>query len=135
MKYNPHTEGFEKQLKNADDFCIHTIKLLKSEDICPRSARWLGADEIVHLAQRLHTELHFANNINVTNARERNDRHAAQSRAYSCIKTLGEKFPFDAELYNIDADKLEKWLKTKGKIQSWILSWQRSDDSRYSKIE
>lgn len=70
-KYQKHEPSHEKFLKNADDFCVYTIRLLKDEKICPKSARWLGAEEIVKITQRFHTEVHRANSIKVTNAEEK----------------------------------------------------------------
>ena len=61
MKYQAHEESHEKFLKNADDFCVYTICLLKDEKVCPKSARWLGAEEIIRIVQRFHTNLHYFN--------------------------------------------------------------------------
>ena len=134
-KYKPHDISHEKYLKNVDDFLeIDTIKVLTSEKICPKSARWLGADEIIRIAQRIHTEVHFANEIEVKNIREKIDRHAAQTRAIALMKTLGEKFEFCSAIWDMDVNKLEGWLKKKGQIQSWITSWQRNEERRYQDI-
>lgn len=133
-KYNEHVKSHEKYLKNVDDFLRDTIKLLKSEKICPKSARWLGAKEIVYIAQRIHTETHYANNIRVENAKEKQDRKAAQERAVALMKTLGEKFEFCSGIWDIDTDRLEAWLDKKGEIQSWISGWQRKEESRFEDI-
>lgn len=134
-KYKPHQNSHEKFLKNVDDFLkVDTIKLLTSEKICPKSARWLGADEIIRIAQRIHTEVHFANGIKVTNEKEKEDRHAAQTRAIALLETLGEKFSFDSGIWNMDANKLERWLKKKGEIQSWLNSWKKGEENRYKNI-
>ena len=134
-KYKRHEESHEKFLKNADDFCVYTIRMLKDENICPKSARWLGADGIVKITQDLHTNLHRANNIKVTNVPERELRHAAQTNAYSLIATLGEKFRFCSLIYKIDVNKLDKWLIQKGKIQSWISAWIKADEERYKDMK
>ena len=134
QKYRPHNKSHEKFLLEADDFIVYTVKMLKNEKVCPKSARWLGADEIVRICQLIHTYLHWSNAIKVTNAKEKEDRHAGQTHAYALMETLGHKFRFCARLYNIDADSLDKWLITKGKIQSWISSWMRSDEERYKNI-
>ena len=134
-KYKEKEISHEKYLSNVDMFLkVDTIKLLKSENICPKSARWLGADEIVRIAQRIHTEVHFANGIKVTNAKEKMDRHAAQSRAIALMKTLGEKFEFCSGIWDMDTNKLDAWLKKKGDIQSWITSWQRGEEERFKNI-
>lgn len=133
-KYQPHDDSHEKFLKNADDFCVYTIKTLKDESLCPKSARWLGADEIVKIVQRLHTELHRANNVKVTNVEERNLRHSAQTDAYSLIATLGEKYKFCSLIYNINVNKLTNWLTEKGKVQSWIAKWMKADEERYKNV-
>lgn len=133
-KYQKHEPSHEKFLKNADDFCVYTIRLLKDENICPKSARWLGAEEIVKITQRFHTEVHRANNIKVTNAEEKKMRHAAQVSAYSLIATLGEKMSFNARIYEMKVNILSGWLTRKGEIQSWLSGWIRSDEKRYEDI-
>ena len=133
-KYQKHEPSHEKFLKNADDFCVYTIRLLKDENVCPKSARWLGAEEIVKITQRFHTEVHRANNIKVTNAEEKKTRHAAQVSAYSLIATLGEKMPFNARIYGMKVNILSGWLTRKGEIQSWLSGWIRSDEKRYEDI-
>lgn len=133
-KYQKHEPSHEKFLKNADDFCVYTIRLLKDENICPKSARWLGAEEIVKITQRFHTEVHRANNIKVTNAEEKRMRHAAQVSAYSLIATLGEKMSFNARIYEMKVNILSGWLTRKGEIQSWLSGWIRSDEKRYEDI-
>lgn len=134
-KYQPHTPSHEKFLKNADDFCIYTIKMLKDEAICPKSARWLGAEEIVKIAQHLHTQLHCANSIRVTNLAEKNLRHAKQVDAYSLLVTLGEKFVFNGKIYSIDVDKMKRWLNMKAGVQSWLSAWIRSDNEIYKNLQ
>lgn len=124
----------EAFLKSADDFCFYSIRILKDEDICPKSARWLGADEIIRIIQRIHTQLHRANNIKVTNAEERNRRHALQTDAYALMATLGEKYVFCSRIYGIKTDKLTKWLTNKGEVQAWISSWMKSDEERYKNV-
>ena len=133
-KYKPHEISHEKYLKNVDDFLKNTIKLLKNEKVCPKSSRWLGADEIKTIAQRIHTEVHYANSIEVKTAREKMDRSAAQTRAIALMKTLGEKFEFDSGLWDMDVNKLEGWLIEKGKIQAWITSWRKNEERRYKDI-
>ena len=134
-KYKQHEISHEKYLKNVDDFLkIDTINVLKSEKVCPKSARWLGADEIIKIAQRIHTEVHFANGIKVTNEKEKNDRHAAQTRAIAFMKVLGEKFEFCSGIWNMDVNKLDAWTKKKGEIQSWITTWQRNEEKRFKNI-
>lgn len=133
-KYQKHEPSHEKFLKNADDFCVYTIRLLKDENICPKSARWLGAEEIVKITQRFYTEVHRANNIKVTNAEEKRMRHAAQVSAYSLIATLGEKMSFNARIYEMKVNILSGWLTRKGEIQSWLSGWIRSDEKRYEDI-
>ena len=133
-KYQKHEPSHEKFLKNADDFCVYTIRLLKDENICPKSARWLGAEEIVKITQRFHTEVHRANNIKVINAEEKKMRHAAQVSAYSLIATLGEKMSFNARIYEMKVNILSGWLTRKGEIQSWLSGWIRSDEKRYEDI-
>ena len=134
MKYVKHEASDESFLRKADAFCVYTIKILKDEDVCPKSARWLGADELIKIVQRIHTELHRANNIKVTTSEEYKLRRAAQTNAYALVSTLSEKMSFNAQLYNIKTDKLTKWLTHKGKVQAWISSWIRSDDKRYGNI-
>lgn len=133
-KYQKHEPSHEKFLKNADDFCVYTIRLLKDENICPKSARWLGAEEIVKITQRFYTEVYRANNIKVTNAEEKRMRHAAQVSAYSLIATLGEKMSFNARIYEMKVNILSGWLTRKGEIQSWLSGWIRSDEKRYEDI-
>ena len=133
-KYQKHEPSHEKFLKNADDFCVYTIRLLKDENVCPKSARWLGAEEIVKITQRFHTEVHRANNIKVTNTEEKKMRHAAQVSAYSLIATLGEKMSFNARVYEMKVNILSGWLTRKGEIQSWLSGWIRSDEKRYEDI-
>lgn len=133
-KYQKHEPSHEKFLKNADDFCVYTIRLLKDENVCPKSARWLGAEEIVKITQRFHTEVHRANNIKVTNAEEKKMRRAAQVSAYSYIATLGEKMSFNARIYGMKVNILSGWLTRKGEIQSWLSGWIRSDEKRYEGI-
>ena len=133
-QYRKHEDSHEKFLKDADDFCVFTIRMLKSEAICPKSARWLGADEIIRITHRIHTQLHRANNMKVTTREEKNCRHAAQADAYALLVTLGEKFTFCAKLYNVEVDKLSSWLTRKGKVQAWLSSWIRSDENRYKNI-
>lgn len=133
-KYKPREKSEETFLHDADLFCAHTIKLLKNEDVCPKSARWLGAEEIIRLAQKLHTAIHNANNIKVTNSKEREARHACQTEALALIKTLGEKFKFCTLIYSIKVDVLNNWLNQKGDIQSWLRLWQSADEKRYQNI-
>lgn len=133
-KHKDHEESHEKFLRNADDFCAYTIRMLKDEEICPKSARWLGADEIIRIVQRLNTELHRANNVKVTCVGERELRHTAQTHAYALIVTLGEKMVFNKMIYNINADKLTKWLTRKGEVQSWLSRWIKSDEERYKDV-
>ena len=134
-KYKQKIESHEKFLRDADEFCIYTLKMLKDEKICPKSARWLGADEIKHLVQRIHTYLHWANNIKVTNAEEKNQRHLAQTNAYALMRTLGEKFEFCSKIYNIDKNALTRWLNEKGNVQAWISRWMKSDEKNYKDIK
>lgn len=125
-KYRKHEKSHNSYLKDADDFCADTINRYKKHNV-----------EIASIAQRLHTELHRANNIKVTNIDEKNMRHAAQTDAYSLIETLGEKIAFCSKLDDnkIDVDKLNKWLTRKGDIQSWISSWITSEQHRYKDIK
>lgn len=134
QKYQKHEPSHEKFLKNADDFCVYTIKLLKDEKVCQKSARWLGAEEIIKITQRFHTEVHRANNIKVTNSEEKKIRRAAQVSAYSLIATLGEKMRFNAQIYEVNVNTLSRWLTKKGEVQSWLSGWIRSDDKRYEDI-
>ena len=133
-KYQKHESSHEKFLENADDFCVYTIRLLKDEKICPKSARWLWAEEIVKITQRFHTEVHRANSIKVTNAEEKKMRHAAHGSAYSLIATLGEKMTFNARIYEMKVNILSGWLTRKGEVQSWLSGWIRSDENRYEGI-
>ena len=134
MKYNKHEDSHEKFLKNADDFCVYTIRLLKDENVCPKSARWLGAEELVQITQRFHTNLHYANNIKVSNEKEKQTRHAAQANAYALIQTLGEKMTFNARVYDVKVNVLSGWLQRKGEVQAWLSKWIRSDEKRYEDI-
>lgn len=133
-KYKPHEPSEDKFLKGFDDFCIYTIKMLKDEEVCPKSARWLGANEIIDIVQKMHTSVHRANNIKVTYPKEKELRHSLQVNAYSLMTTLGEKFTFCSKVYDIKVNKLSNWLTTKGEIQSWLSSWIRSDEKRYADI-
>ena len=134
QKYKQKANSHEKYLKDVDDFCANTIRMMKRESICPKSARWLGAQEIVNITQKIHTEIHRANNIKVTNRQEKELRHALQINAYSLIQTLGEKFRFNSLIYDIDVDAMTKWLDNKAKTQSWISAWINSDEKRYKDI-
>ena len=133
-KYKEKVKSHDKYLSNLDRFCADTIKTLKSEKICPRSARWLGAYEIVAIAQRIHTLAHEANETKVSNVKEKEDRHALQTQVIALIKTLGEKYEFCSGIYDIHADSLNKWLEEKGRIQSWVESWQKNEETRYKDI-
>ena len=133
-KYRKHEESDEKFLKNFDDFCIHTIKIMKDENVCPKSARWLGAGEIVDIVQKMHTSVHRANSVKVLYPKERELRHTLQINAYSLLSTLGEKFEFNTKLYDINVNKLNYWLDNKGAIQKWLSSWIRGDEERYKDI-
>lgn len=134
MKYQAHEDSHEKFLKNADDFCVHTICLLKDERVCPKSARWLGTEEIIRIVQKFHTNLHCANNIKVTNENEKKARHSAQTNAYALIQTLGEKMAFNARVYEIKVNTLSNWLQRKGEVQSWLSKWIKSDEKRYENV-
>jgi len=133
--YVKHEKNDEQFLHIMDEFCADTVKMLKREDVCPKSARWLGAYEIVDICQKLHTAAHYANNIKVTNSKEAEERHAAQTSAMAYIMTLGEKFTFCCGLYSINVDKLNRWLKRKADAQSWLSAWQRSDDRRFQNVK
>lgn len=134
QKYREKKISPEKYLKNADDFCVRTIRMMKNEKICPKSARWLGAQELVNVVQKFHTDLHRANNIKVTNRQEKELRHALLMNAYSLIRTMGEKFVFNAMIYGIDEDALVKWLDNKAEIQAWISTKIRAEEKRYENI-
>lgn len=133
-KYSPKIKSHESFLRDVDDFCIYTIKLLKREDVCPKSARWLGAYEIVRITQQFHTAVHRANNTLVKGSAEAEQRRAKQVEAYSLLVTLGEKFAFCSRIYDMKADALPKWLTRKGEVQAWLSGWIRSDEKRYGKL-
>ena len=133
--YKPKVDSEETFFLKFDNFIIHTIKILRNESVCPKSARWLGADEIISIAQRLHTVVHLANNIKVTNIEEKERRHALQTEGYALMMTLGEKMTFCSKIYSIDADKLSTWLEYKGKSQWWLNGWMKSDEKRYADIQ
>ena len=133
-KYKEYKSSDEKYLKDFDDFCVYTIKILKDPEICPKSARWLGASEIVDITQKLHTSVHHANNVKVTYPKEKELRHTLQTNAWALIQTLGEKFTFCSDIYNISVDKLDKWLGRKGEIQTWLSRWIKSEEKRYQNI-
>jgi len=132
-RFNPHTPRGLRILDDGWDLCRETIKLCKSEKIIPKSARWLGANEIVNITQRFHTCLFTANNIKFECGTDYAIRRSYMNEARALLITLTQKFDFFMDLYNYDYNKLCTWIEKADKLLSFLNGWLKSDLDRYNR--
>ena len=121
-----------KVLDEARDFYVYTMRILKK---VPKSDRWLGAYEVQRLMDRFHSDIFLANNTEVKNRLEADQRHAYQAEAVAIMKTVAEKFDaFMDVMYGMNYDGLETWTRTMEVIKAKIIAWQKSDEERYKDL-
>lgn len=133
-KYQEHGERELKVLDLSREFVLTTLRLLKSENIIPKSYRWMGLNKISEMVIDIDINLNKANNIKVTNKLEYESRHHFQTLAYASLTTTGEMLDTYFRIFDMKVKTLNNWLNKKAELQRYITAWRKSDEARYQDI-
>lgn len=133
-EHNGKFSGKLEVLDKAHDLAKYTINIASNEDIFPKRYRWCITSKIVECAIDIDYDLTFANSVYVKTKEDYILRNEYQTKAISETSALLSMIDIAYLSFSIDSHIIENWTEIIVKLQSFIRSWNKSDDERYSNI-
>jgi hypothetical protein len=120
-------------LSAADDLFRETVAITAREKVFPKRTRWQFAYALMDIANNFHTEVMYANGIEVEDHELFAERYRAQTRGLAWLYALDAKMSAAQLCMNINADLLDYWTQLLNEAKARTSKWRSSDKSRYSK--
>lgn len=110
-----------------------TMRLLNRENVFPKRGRWQFAYKIADLVNDYHSEIAFANGIEVKDHGLFVDRYDAQSRAVAYLHALNVKMTAAQLCCDAPLDAFSHWADLWAQAWTITIAWRGSDRRRYEK--